>query len=218
MTDIPFTPQDEADALAAEYVLGVLDLADRVAVEKRIKSDDDFAALVTAWENHFAGLNDEFAETAAPMHILEAIEARLHPTPVKQKRNWFAWIGGPVAAGALALAIAFTLPPSAPPAEVVAELVAADRSLVYQASYGDGTLQVTRVAGTGPGAGKDHELWIIAPGEAPKPLGILGDDGLRVTTERPPAGWVLAVSVEPTGGSTTGAPTGPVILTGEISA
>ena len=33
--DLPLTPQDHDDALAAEYVLGVLDLADRIAVESR---------------------------------------------------------------------------------------------------------------------------------------------------------------------------------------
>jgi len=218
MTDTPPIPPEDADALAAEYVLGVLDLPERLAAEARIKSDPDFAAMVAVWETHFSALNDEFASAPAPMHLLDAIEARLHPTATRPRRNWLAWIGGPVAAGALALAIAFTLPPPTPQAEVVAQLATADRSLVYQAAWSDGELQVSRLAGAGPGTGQDHELWIIAPGAAPVSLGILGAADLRVPYPRPAAGWVLAVSVEPLGGSTTGAPTGPVILTAEIHA
>lgn len=218
MTDIPFTPEEQDDVLAAEYVLGLSDLPERMAAEARIKSDADFANRVGAWEIHFAALNDEFAEAPAPMHLLGAIEARLYPATPKPRRNWFAWIGGPVAAGALALAIAFTLPQPAPQAEVVAQLATTDRSLVYQAAWANGELQVSRLAGAGPGAGQDHELWIIAPGAAPVSLGILGQADMRVTYPRPTPGWVLAVSVEPAGGSTTGAPTGPVIMTAEISA
>jgi anti-sigma-K factor RskA len=57
---------------------------------------------------------------------------------------------------------------------------------------------------------------VIAPGAAPVSLGLLGDAPLQVAYPVPPAGWTLAVSVEPAGGSSTGAPTGPVILAQEI--
>ncbi len=216
MTDTPLTPHEEDDALAAEYVLGVQDLPERLATAARVKSDTGFAALVNAWETHFAPLNEQFAETAAPMHILDAVEARLHPAPAKPKRNWLAWIGGPVAAGIVALVVAFSLP--TPQGDVVAQLATEDRALVYQAAWENGELMVSRLAGSRPGAGQDHELWIIAPGAAPVSLGVLGNTDLHVPYPRPPVGWVLAVTVEPSGGSPTGAPTGPVILTAEIKA
>lgn len=212
------TPKEEDDMLAAEYVLGVLDLPQRLAVEARLKSDTAFAALVSAWETHMDGLNDDYAETAAPMNLLPQIEARLFPVAPKQSRSWLGWLGGAVAAGVVAFAVAVNMPQPAPPVQVVAELTAADQGLVYEAAYSGGELQVSRMSGTRPAGGQDHELWLIAPGAAPVSLGVLGDEPLRVTTPRPPAGWVLAVSVEPTGGSTTGAPTGPVIMTAEISA
>jgi len=41
---------------------------------------------------------------------------------------------------------------------------------------------------------------------------------LVVTYPTPPVGWVLAVSVEPAGGSPNGQPTGPVILTAQVGA
>lgn len=42
----PDLPDD--DALAAEYVLGDLPLAERVAIDRRLKDDQRFAALVQA--------------------------------------------------------------------------------------------------------------------------------------------------------------------------
>ena len=45
-------PDEEADLLAAEYVVGVLDLAERAAVEARLRHDTGFAARVAAWEGH----------------------------------------------------------------------------------------------------------------------------------------------------------------------
>lgn len=50
MTDAPLTPRDADDAEAAEYVLGVQDLAERSATAARIKRDPAFAELVAAWE------------------------------------------------------------------------------------------------------------------------------------------------------------------------
>jgi anti-sigma-K factor RskA len=70
--------------------------------------------------------------------------------------------------------------------------------------------------------GRSYELWLIA-GRAtpPKSLGVVGSDEF---TERPLPVNVdvdelrsvtFAVSLEPAGGSPTGAPTGPVLFTGK---
>src|SRR4029079_5152353 len=67
------------------------------------------------------------------------------------------------------------------------------------------------------------ELWLIAPGDKPRSLGVLPQD--RATTIAVPANLralatgqaVLAVSLEPPGGSATGAPTGPVIGQGKLT-
>jgi len=70
--------------------------------------------------------------------------------------------------------------------------------------------------------GRSYELWLIA-GRAtpPKSLGVVGSDEF---TERPlPVNvdvdalrsFTFAVSLEPAGGSPTGAPTGPVLFTGK---
>ncbi len=64
---------------------------------------------------------------------------------------------------------------------------------------------------------------MIPAGQSPRSLGVIaaGTPGwTRAPTKAAPAlaaGATLAISVEPIGGSPTGAPTGPVILTGKIS-
>ncbi|KAF0114734.1 MAG: hypothetical protein FD150_1373, partial [Rhodobacteraceae bacterium] len=98
----------------------------------------------------------------------------------------------------------------------VATLATADNRLAYRVTHFGEALQVTRVAGVPAVEGQVHELWIIAPNANPVSLGLLQDRPLVVTYPTPPEGFVFAVSVEPEGGSPTGQPTGPVILTAEV--
>jgi len=83
------------------------------------------------------------------------------------------------------------------------------------------TVVVRRVS-AGQENGRSYELWLITSRSAPpKSLGVVGSDEF---TQRPlPANVDLetlrsatyAVSLEPAGGSPTGAPTGPVLFTGK---
>jgi anti-sigma-K factor RskA len=215
MTDTPLTPREEDDALAAEYVLGVLPLDERLAVETRLKSDPAFAGLVARWIDRFAPLNDGYAPVPVPPDLLPKIEQRLFPRSPSARFGWRSWLAGAVTAATIVVGALVLMPPAAP-GTVIASLGTDPAGLIYEARHDGGTLRVTRVAGTPAPAGQTHELWLIAPGAAPVSLGLLGVDPLTVEYPRPPAGWVLAVSVEPSGGSPTGAPTGPVILTAEL--
>jgi anti-sigma-K factor RskA len=218
MTDAPLTPREADDALAAEYVLGVLDLSERAAAEARIKRDPGFAATVTDWEVRMGGLNDDYPEVPAP-DLLPRIEARLFPTdaPAPSRRRFglsFGWLSGAAIAAVVALATVATLAP--PRADLVATLATADNRLAYRVTHFGETLQVTRVAGVPAVEGQVHELWIIAPDANPVSLGLLEDRPLVIDYPTPPDGFVFAVSVEPAGGSPTGQPTGPVILTAAV--
>jgi anti-sigma-K factor RskA len=215
MTEAPLTPQEAEDALAAEYVLGVLDAAERAEVSARVKRDPAFAARVADWEGRLAGLNDGFDEAPAPA-LLPQIEARLFPkaAPRRGFGPVFGWLSGALVATAVALVSVATLAP--PRADPVARLATADNRLAYQVTHFGGSLQVRRVAGVAAVEGQVHELWVIGPGASPVSLGLLQDQPLVVAYPVPPAGNVLAVSIEPEGGSPTGQPTGPVILTAEI--
>ena len=68
------------------------------------------------------------------------------------------------------------------------------------------------------------ELWLIPEGEKPHSLGLIDPDK-PVTISVPEnllpkvnQSAVLAVSLEPPGGSPTGQPTGPVIANGKLAA
>ena len=84
------------------------------------------------------------------------------------------------------------------------------------------TLIVRRVSAT-PEAGRSYELWLISSQfPAPRSLGVVGNDEF---TQRPIPGNFdvgtlraasYAVSLEPSGGSPSGVPTGPVLFTGKI--
>jgi anti-sigma-K factor RskA len=83
------------------------------------------------------------------------------------------------------------------------------------------TLTVRKVSATAE-AGKSYELWLISSRlGAPRSLGTVGSDEF---TQRPLPGnydvdtlraATYAVSLEPAGGSKSGAPTGPVLFTGK---
>ena len=215
MTDAPLTPMQEDDALAAEYVLGVLDLAERTAVDARVKQDSVFAASVAAWESRLAGLNDAYAEVPAP-NLLPQIEARLFPQAAKPARNWFGWLAGLATAAAIAIAVVVVVPRGASP-EFVATLTAADQPLVFAASYTGGTLTLNQTKGAAAGAANDYQLWLIVGDAAPVSLGLIDAPTISRPVATLPEGAVIAVSLEPAGGSTTGAPTGPVLVTGVVT-
>ena len=82
-------------------------------------------------------------------------------------------------------------------------------------------ITVRRVTSS-PDAGRSYELWLIDKSSAPHSLGLVGTD--EFTTRPLPANLDVdamraasyAVSLEPAGGSPSGAPTGPILFTGAM--
>jgi len=154
------------------------------------------------------------------------------------QRKLALWRGYAAAATALAASLAFFLAvrpgeppvPSAPTpvapvpaagsAPLVAMMESKDSPVRLVATYepASRSLVVMPAAGLARAAGHSHQLWLIPAGGAPHPLGIVTPDTpLRLALSgalAPDA--TLAVSVEPTGGSPTGLPTGPVIASGKL--
>ena len=68
----------------------------------------------------------------------------------------------------------------------------------------------------------ETELWLIPAGASPRSLGLINPDGAELSLSAFNAeyarrvGASIAVSLEPAGGSPTGAPTGPIIAMGAI--
>ena len=107
----------ERDALAGEYVLGLLDGAERAAAERRLDTDRDFAASVERWRLHFFALDATATPLAPSPSLWSRIEASLtsavaparaapSPAPTASRlADWwnslFVWRGAAFA-GALA--------------------------------------------------------------------------------------------------------------------
>ena len=84
-------------------------------------------------------------------------------------------------------------------------------------------LRVRMVKPWGDTAGKSLQLWVMPSEGAPRSLGVVpnvpGDTMIEITATDPRVrgAAALALSLEPQGGSPTGAPTGPVVARGVIA-
>jgi anti-sigma-K factor RskA len=216
----PDIPKDEsADILAAEYVLGTLPLDEREAAATRIRRDAHFALAVARWEERLSALNDKYDEAPAP-DLMPRIEARLFGLPAEKTRKksglWKIWFGGAAAAAALGLAVLVLFPVAPPSYSPLTTLSAQNSALRYEVGLSGEELHIARISGPAADTGKVHELWLIVGDAAPVSLGLITGQDTTLATAGLAPGMVLAISLEPAGGSPTGAPTGPVLVTGVI--
>lgn len=239
-----FSPAEEQDLLAAEFALGLLTGQELLTARGRAASDPAFAAAVEAWELRLAPLLDAVPQAEPPADLWERIERRLNETPaagadvIRLERSARRWrgIAGLTTALAASLALVLALRVAQPDAPVpVPQQPAAERTMAASLASEDGaaTLAVAFEPDRGtmvvtptrmlPASGHDHELWLIPAGGTPVSLGLVRagvpqrhrlPEGLAgsVSTEAQ-----VALSVEPTGGSPTGQPTGPVIASAALT-
>lgn len=220
-------PEDEV--LAAEYALGVLDGVERAAAEQRIARERGFARLVATWEERLTPWAAEIPELVPPPHVWGRIAAAL-PAQERRAGLWQSlafWRGFSLAAGALAAACLAALVYLGALTQQQPPLVATiegsgQRQFVATIDAKRGTVAIVPAAFSAD-ATRVPELWLIPPDGRPRSVGLLRADApVTLTLPAELAGFaknnaVLAVSLEPPGGSTTGLPTGPVIGTGKLT-
>ncbi|WP_419695525.1 anti-sigma factor [Mesorhizobium muleiense] len=214
------------DLFAAEYVLGVLAADEREIASRRIDADAAFAHLVDAWEARLSPMADAYPETEPPIRVKEALDRQLFVAePRAGLWSSLAFWRGLAAASVAALAIYIAEPYLNPPAEpprLIASLAADGSDVRYLAVYDAARREVGLSHVSGERAGKDFELWMIEGKNAPVSMGVIpAGQTARMTIslavqEKLAQGVVLAVSLEPTGGSPTGQPTGPVVAAGDL--
>jgi anti-sigma-K factor RskA len=236
------TPLDDNSQLRyAEYALGVLDAEGRAEVEAEIASNEAAAAAVELWRHRLLPLAEEIAPREPPPHVWSRIESALElGRPARERRGdpgpgiWESlrfWQRLSIATSALAavciVALLLVVRHPAPTVPYMAStLVQTDGRIGWTATMDieQGRLIVVPGAPQTFTAGRAPELWLIAKGEKPIPVGMIS--ATRPVTLRLGAALrgrvgltaALAVSVEPPGGSPTGQPTGAVIATGAIGA
>ncbi len=88
-------------------------------------------------------------------------------------------------------------------------------SLVINIDATTGLVSVRSVGVERPD-GKSLELWYVPEGQTPVSVGLVGEGGIDLKGLTAQNGDLLAISLEPSGGSPTGTATGPVIYTGKL--
>lgn len=237
------TPDDSDNNLRyAEYALGVLDADARAAVAQEVLVNEQAATAVALWQRQLAPLAEDIGEIAPAAHLWPGIRQALQldaPTPPLQRpslwenlRLW-QWIGAGaslVATACLVLLVVTPLRRPPPPTVVAAGLMVSTIKQENGIASWTATMDLQRkqiiVVAASPGAiapDRSTELWLIPHGQKPVAVGVFAPGGVTTLSLSPallaqlgPTA-ILAVSVEPLGGSPTGQPTGPVVATGAIS-
>lgn len=224
---------DDTDLLAAELAFGLINGGERAAAEQRVRDDAAFAERYRWWQARSLVLLEGHDE-APPASIWPAIARRLPAND--NPRALRGWQAATAIAASIALVLGATLllrpetPPvvqvQAPlpaPRTLVAVLASPDRGDIVAVDYDPTKRKLSALPTALTVATGDAELWVIPADGKPVSLGILPAQGrtLRAADARVAAllvpGSTLAISLEPRGGSRTGAPTGAVILTGKIA-
>lgn len=231
------TPEERIDA--AELALGLLEGDERVAALERLLADPDFAAELAWWRSRLEVLHAEYGPAEPSAALAGRVDARIDVetgvTPATRNARRWPWLVGGLAGGALAAsltALVLTQTTSAPtpvPSErqvegplLVAALVPAKgQEVAPLAAVVDPGARIIRIAAIATPRGRVAELWRIGADGVPRSLGLLSLGQATRLPLRPRTGpglgETLAVSIEPSGGSPTGAPTGPVIATGVLN-
>lgn len=236
-------PADD-DLVAAEYVLGTLDAAERRAFAERLRADGAAKQAVSEWEHRFAGLADRLAPVAPSPQVWTRIETALQAPPPRERafkvvdgggllaegaprleRSRNRWRATAGALGAIAAALvafiavdrAGRVAPEPGGSYVAAVTRGGDKpALLVRVDLGTHTVTVLPVAAQAP-PDRSLELWYIGDDKTPRAMGLVDK---QPSTLAMPAGAqpgaTFAVSVEPPGGSKTGGPTGPVVYSGQL--
>jgi anti-sigma-K factor RskA len=218
------------ERLAAEYALGTLRGRARARFERWLREDSALARAVAEWQERLAPLAAGVRPVAPPARLWRTLAERIGPSAGGSL--WASlglWRGLAFAASGMAAvllaAVVFFSP--APPTGLAGSYLAVLSDpktqkplLLVSAERHARELQVRTLDASMRVSGKDLELWALPAGKPPQSLGVPARAERAVLTLAQAADRALAdvpalaVSLEPEGGSRTGAPTGPVLAVG----
>jgi anti-sigma-K factor RskA len=228
------------DELAAQYALGTLRGVARSRFEKICRQLPEAMRARYRWEDRLLGLLSEVEPVAPPAYVWNNVQQRLGHSAMGQSRRessnlfdtLFGWMNGPrLAMVAGVAAIAFSV-------AVITYIVIPDQQQQMaaftneqkaeqwrvNASKDHAKLSITRSASVALDPNRDYELWALPDsGAAPVSLGLMPKSGKRdlplsAAQRLALAGASkIAISLEPIGGSPTGAPTGPVLFVANVT-
>jgi anti-sigma-K factor RskA len=230
--------------LAGEYVLGTLQGGARRRFEQLLAQDRALQQLVQAWERRLSPWLQAVPAEAPPPQLWQGIQQRLGQGPAKTVRGispFWQWLGlGSSAVAATLAAVLVLRPPPEPQVMVVkvpmpapapapmtdVAVLSTDKAepMWIVRRRGGEMLELSGLQDMEMPTDRALELWAIPEGGAPQSLGVIQRRDARRAELALSAesmamlagGKLLAISLEPLGGSPTGAPTGPVLYSGKM--
>lgn len=221
------------EALAAQYVLGVLKGPARRRFERDMMNHWRVRQEVWFWEQQLQPLAERTPEITPPPRAWPQLSRRLWPqTAAVDLPGWRRWLwqGWSATATAAAALLAATLwwqnalsPAAGEQWLAVVQSAQAEPLWVVDADAGATALRLKPIAAPAVDARQDYELWLLPQQGAPQSIGILPTGDVEVTLRLSAEQFKallqnrsLAISIEPKGGSPTGLPTGPVVYQSKL--
>ncbi len=232
---------ERADRLAAEYVLGTLRGPARRRFETLLQAHPALRQAVQDWEQRLEPLQRGVVPVEPPAQVWTSLERRLFAGDAERSINagaaaapqppglwarlgfWRA-AAGVSAAAVVVLAAVLVQPPAAQAPIVVVLAPTTQTGPVVEARFvasvsGDGRALLLRPLGAvALEPSRVLELWAVPAAGAPRSLGLVqaGGDTRVLRARLLDDTAAFAVSIEPAGGSPTGAPTGPIVSAGRL--
>jgi anti-sigma-K factor RskA len=218
------------EELAAQYVLGTLRGRARRRFERYCARDANALHAVRRWEDRLVDLLAGVVPLAPSAVVWDQIRFRVRRDRALRPKRVFATFGNwrfALAAGVAALAIALGLWTGFGPGSTERIAIVWDQQhqmWSIEATRSRGELHVNAGDNLMLDPARAYELWALpGSGAAPVSLGLMPktgrstlqlNDAQRLALSRSKQ---IAISLEPPGGSPTGAPTGPVLFVAAIA-
>ena len=211
------------DRLAAEYVLGTLTGGARRRFDALLPAHPALRQAVAGWERRLLPMALKAEPVQPAPRVWASIEDKLGWAPPARAsslrvRFWQAFSAAATVV-AVVLATATHQPPAEAPMIVVLHATKGSETLVAGLSPDRRQIAIQPLQKVALTSDQSLELWALKKDGPPASLGVIAADKLTAVSPKslPKDTKGLAVSLEPLGGSPTGAPTGPVLFVGELT-
>lgn len=217
------------DRMASEYALGTLHGRARKRFERLLRDDADLRRNVIQWQERLTPMTQAVAPVNPRKRVWRNIEKRIQTsgtrTSLFESLNFWRGLAMVASSFAFGLLLFFGMMPEQEAAPTYVAILADTKNqpaMTVRYVQGKGELEVRVIQAADLAGDRSLELWTLPKNAAPQSLGLIPASGtIKLIPPAQRAGSLpdipaLAVSLEPKGGSPTGAPTGPVLYSGAL--
>jgi anti-sigma-K factor RskA len=217
------TPHEADNAMAGDYVMGLLDDAEHAAAERRFETDQSFAQAVNAWRKRLADLDLTAEETPPSPALWQRIADATKIAPIDALPSARAALRGTTLWDNIRLrhdmlALAQRKPVYV--AVLVNDTTKEAGAIVN--AFSNGRVELIPIRPIEVPAGRTLQVWTLWDrAVGPKSIGVTGQSRtLQLDLEAFPEtvqDQLFEITLEPEGGSPIGRPTGPILFKGNAA-